>query len=212
MGTTKQQQRGMATRTRIIEAATRLFCRDGYLSTTVVAIAEEAGVAVQTLYLSFGSKVAILSAAHDVAVVGDAQPVPMLDRDWVQQLQHATNIECALADTVAGLRDSTQRVADIYAVIQTSAADPGVAELLATLRERRFETCRGLADLILGLPGTGTPTTPERLADVLYALLGCEAYAMFVTERGWSVQDWQRWTYTAICLDLHTPLPTGDNP
>jgi len=41
-----QQQRSRATRRRILEAATRLFLRDGYLATTMAAIAAEAGVAV----------------------------------------------------------------------------------------------------------------------------------------------------------------------
>ncbi|HEY4419314.1 MAG TPA: helix-turn-helix domain-containing protein, partial [Pseudonocardia sp.] len=53
-------ERAMATRARIIEAAGPLFVRDGYLETTMAGIARAAGVAVQTLYLSFGSKVAVL--------------------------------------------------------------------------------------------------------------------------------------------------------
>src|SRR3954454_14812169 len=63
--------RGAATKARLLSAATHLFLDRGYVDTTVAAIAKEAGVALQTLYLSFGSKVAILRPAHDVAVVGD---------------------------------------------------------------------------------------------------------------------------------------------
>jgi len=209
---TTQRQRGAATRARIIDAATRLFCRDGYLATTVVAIADQAGVAVQTLYLSFGSKVAILSAAHDVAVVGDAEPVPMLDRDWVRRLTHASDVETALADALANLRESTERVAGIYAVIQAAAADPLVAELLTQLRRRRIETCRVLAELLLAVPGADAHTRPERLADVLYALLGVESYELFVTERGWPGEGWQRWTYEAISPDLFARPPANAAP
>ena len=79
--------RGAATKARIVEAATRLFIEHGYLDTTVAAIANEAGVALQTLYLSFGSKVAILRATHDVAVVGDDAPIPVLDRPWVAEMR-----------------------------------------------------------------------------------------------------------------------------
>src|SRR5437763_16336971 len=78
--------RSRATRARIVEAATRVFVRDGYLTTTMAAIAAEAGVAVQSLYLGFGSKLGILSAAFDVAVVGDVEPVPLLERPWVREL------------------------------------------------------------------------------------------------------------------------------
>jgi AcrR family transcriptional regulator len=65
--TRAQAERTRATRARIIAAATPLFVRDGYLETTMSGIAKAAGVAVQTLYLSFGSKVAVLEAALDVA-------------------------------------------------------------------------------------------------------------------------------------------------
>ena len=65
--TRAQAERTRATRARIIAAATPLFVRDGYLETTMSGIAKAAGVAVQTLYLSFGSKVAVLEAALDAA-------------------------------------------------------------------------------------------------------------------------------------------------
>jgi AcrR family transcriptional regulator len=48
----------MATRHRVVAAAAPLFVRDGYVETTMAGIARAAGVAVQTLYLSFGSKAA----------------------------------------------------------------------------------------------------------------------------------------------------------
>jgi hypothetical protein len=57
-----------------------LFIRDGYLATTMAAVAGEAGVAVQSLYLRFGSKLEILKAAFDAAVVGGLEPVPLLER------------------------------------------------------------------------------------------------------------------------------------
>jgi AcrR family transcriptional regulator len=60
--------RGQATRTRIVEAARPLFVRDGYLETMMNGIATAAGVAVQTLYLAFGSKIAVLEAAEPSTV------------------------------------------------------------------------------------------------------------------------------------------------
>src|SRR3954471_18080853 len=81
-----RQARSRATRARIVAAATRLFVRDGYLTTTMAAIAAEAEVAVQSLYLGFGSKLGILSAALDVAIAGDDEPVPLLQRGWAREL------------------------------------------------------------------------------------------------------------------------------
>jgi len=83
------QRRSRATRARILDAANPLFLREGYLTTTTGAIAVAAGVSVQTLYMGFGSKLGILSAALDVAIAGDHEPVPLLDRAWVRELAEA---------------------------------------------------------------------------------------------------------------------------
>ena len=48
----------------------------GYTGTTIEQIAQEAGVAVETLYATFGSKRAVLSRLVGVSVVGDDEPVP----------------------------------------------------------------------------------------------------------------------------------------
>jgi len=46
----------------------------------LAAIAAEAGAAVETIYTGFSSTKALLRAAMDVAIVGDAQPVPLIER------------------------------------------------------------------------------------------------------------------------------------
>jgi AcrR family transcriptional regulator len=58
----RRQQQAEATRTAIVHAARKLFAEQGYLATTLQAIAREAEVSVPTLYAVFGSKAAILSA------------------------------------------------------------------------------------------------------------------------------------------------------
>src|SRR5687767_15139256 len=54
--TTNRQRQAAETQRRIFEAALELFNRDGYVATTIAAIAEHAGVAVQTVYASTKSK------------------------------------------------------------------------------------------------------------------------------------------------------------
>ena len=53
-------ERATITRNRIARAARILFTDRGYGATTLVAIAAEAGVAVQTVYAVYGSKANIL--------------------------------------------------------------------------------------------------------------------------------------------------------
>ena len=74
-----------ATEARLVDAATRLFVRNGYVATTLTAVAEEAGVAPRTVYLRFGTKVALFARVMDVAVVGDTAPVDLEHRPTTQR-------------------------------------------------------------------------------------------------------------------------------
>ena len=62
----------------MLAGAYELFCELGFRATTMDAIAQRAGVAVQTLYFTFRTKDALLQAVHDWTVLGnDATPPPM---------------------------------------------------------------------------------------------------------------------------------------
>ena len=71
------------TRVRIVEAAARLFVRDGYSATSINAIADEAGVAAPTVYASLRSKANILRAVVKQTVRGDDDSPPLSARpEW----------------------------------------------------------------------------------------------------------------------------------
>src|SRR5450755_1637491 len=65
----------------MIEAAYRLFMRDGYDATTMQAVAEEAGVAVQTVYFTFRTKAGLLREVDTRAIPGGDQGL-----DWSQRI------------------------------------------------------------------------------------------------------------------------------
>ena len=71
----RQQKVGDAlrqdTRNRLLEAAAAEFPVHGYAATTVTRLAAAAGVSVQTLYLAWGSKRALLRAYMERAIAGD---------------------------------------------------------------------------------------------------------------------------------------------
>ena len=58
------------TRLSILEAAQRLFERDGYVGTTMEAIAREAAVALKTVYAGFTTKAGLLAGAVGLAAEG----------------------------------------------------------------------------------------------------------------------------------------------
>src|SRR5919106_958021 len=60
-----RERHAALTRSVILDVARRRFAEAGYTATAVRTIAEEAGVALQTLYTTFGSKQGLLLALLD---------------------------------------------------------------------------------------------------------------------------------------------------
>lgn len=197
----KGRPRDEAARERIVTAATELFIRDGYVATTIGSIADRAQVAVKTIYAAYGNKLGVLTAAHDRTVLGDGEPARLLEHAWVRALPKAESVDAAWTEAASRLAESTARAAPVMAVIHAAAADPGVAELLVDLRRQRHAFSLGLARLLLDLPGADRLRT-SRVADVLYATMTVESYTLFVTERGWTLDQWREWAHDTVAREL----------
>ena len=102
-----------ATRRAIVDAAARLFIERGYGPTTVDAIAEAAGVSRKTVFTSVGGKVEALKLAIDWAMVGDDEPVPLLQRPHVQAGLVEPDARRILTDYAADIREVHSRIAPL---------------------------------------------------------------------------------------------------
>src|SRR5512144_1001101 len=74
------------TRRQIVDAAGALFAEHGFSGTTIDAIAARAGVSRKTVFTSVGGKVELLKLAYDYAMAGDDEPVPMSEREGLQEV------------------------------------------------------------------------------------------------------------------------------
>lgn len=74
----RRKEQARLTSRQIVGAARKLFIDRGYSGATIEAIAQEAGVAAETVYAAFGNKRAILSKLIDVSIVGDDESIPLL--------------------------------------------------------------------------------------------------------------------------------------
>lgn len=195
-------EQSRATRQRIVAAATTLFLRDGFLSATMTAIAKEAGVAVQTLYLSFANKTAILSAAFDTAVAGDDEPVPIVERDWYMTLTSDPSGPASVASFFDASASIIERSTPLYAVIRAASAEPEIAELLANNKRERHAALVGVADRLARKKGFRKGLSPEDAAGIMYALSSSESYLLLVTEHGWPREQWRKWTLSTLTDQL----------
>src|SRR6187200_1078450 len=132
-----RRERSRLTRGRVVEAAARLFVEHGYLATTIEHVAEDAGVAVQTVYYIFGTKRNLLAAVLDASVAGDVEPVAVLERDWVEALRAEQDATSAVVRLVEATVTIVARTMPIYEVVRRAAADPDVSALLQEVRSRR---------------------------------------------------------------------------
>ena len=198
--------RARETRQRMVDAARRLFVERGYLPTTMSAIAQEAGVAIQTLYLSFGSKAGVLAATLDTTIAGDDAPVPVLDRPWVQELRAEEDGARAVTLLCQGVGQSVQRVAPLYATMRAATGDADVAALLERGQQRRYLTWRRLVGFLAQKPGFTRQLDEVRAADIVYGLLSEELYLLFCGERGWTAEEWLAWVTATLSGQLFPDL------
>src|SRR5215217_8678438 len=81
-----RRQQAAATRLHILQAAQRLFEQQGYVATTMAAIAAEAGVALKTVYLAFQTKSGVVRVLWNLHLRGDQGEVPVAERSWYREV------------------------------------------------------------------------------------------------------------------------------
>ncbi|MER5419059.1 TetR/AcrR family transcriptional regulator [Streptosporangium roseum] len=201
--TGKRAQKAQETRRRILAAALELFVQDGYGATNLQDVADRAGVAVQTIYFVFGNKRALLKELVDVTIAGDDEPVATMDRPWYAAALAAGTAQDMLRAYVAGTSVVLERVAPIGRVLEAAvASDPEVAALWPHDVDPRYVVQQGAARALVGKPGARVGVSAEEAADLLYGLLSPELYLLFVRERGWPRERWERWVGETLCAQL----------
>lgn len=207
----RREAQARATRRRIVEAAASLFVTHGYAATTLEQIAASAGVAVQTVYFHFGNKRTVLAQVVDVAAVGDDQPVPVLDRPWVEQLRHAADAASAVAIWCEQSAVIFARVAPILRIVREAAStDPDMAAQWHTNQQQRRTAHRMLAEHLGERDALRPDLTVEQATDILFALISLELYVLLTNDCGWTPDRWQSWT-TRAALDAVAREEHTDN-
>lgn len=178
----------------MIEAATSVFVAQGYAGTTMRAVAAAAGVSVPTVELLFGTKARLLKDAIDVAIAGDDEPVPVLERDWTVAALNAGSGEEFL-DVVAGVIGSAQaRSAGlVLAVFEGSAADSGLAEVAEQMIEQREVTAGWVVDELTAQAALPAGLGRQDAIATVWILMDPALFDRLVRHRGWTVERYQDW-------------------
>ncbi len=190
----RRREQASATRQAILEAARELFVANGYVSTTIGAIAAGANVSPETVYATFKNKRSILSRLLDVSMAGDDAPVPILERSWVQEMRDEPDPQRQLRILARNGRSILERTAPIHEVLRgAAAADPQIASLWELNKVQRFAGQRELLRILAGRSPLREGLTAKAAADILFTIGSPETYRLLVVDRGWSADRWERW-------------------
>ncbi len=190
---TRKQIAAEDTQRTIIEAAARLFSELGYHGTSIARIASEAGVAVQTIYNSVGSKREILSRVLDFAAAGDRAPVPVPEfmRDEAESESDPRRI---IAQTVEFWRGALPRTAPIFRLIgEAAATDPEIAALERTRAAQRLRNYRQAARILAKRGALRDGLSTDDAAATFFAIGHPNTYRTLVLDGEWDDDRWAAW-------------------
>ncbi|WP_307083206.1 TetR/AcrR family transcriptional regulator [Arthrobacter agilis] len=184
------------TRRRIVDAAERLFLSDGYVGSSIAAVATGAGVSIQTIYNSVGNKAALLSAVLDLAASGPAAPTPVPEfmAERVGRAGTAAEVVAVLAEWFV---EVNARTSGVWVVIrQAAAVDVEVAAVQRRRDEQRLTNYRRAAAELRKRGALGELSDAQAAA-VIWTTGHPEAYRT-LTDLGWTPEDYHDLVHTTL--------------
>lgn len=208
-----RKERARETRRRMLAAARKLFADSGYVPTTMAAIAEEAGVAVQTVHFTFHTKADLLQELIRVVSAGEDDPKPVMDREWAQEAVAATDPQRSLALMAEYGTEIFRRMASLRKAIETAASvDPEVAALWRSIGVARRGGMRRIFAAIDSRGELDPKLGPDRAADIASVIHSHEAFLGLTVLGGWSVEEYKAWSYMTLCDQLLVHAPGKRRP
>jgi AcrR family transcriptional regulator len=194
-----RQEQAHRKRAAVLDAAERRFLDHGYGSTTVAAVAADAGVSVETIYKTFGSKAGLVTAIHERGLAGRGSvPAPRRSDDMQGRESDPRQIIRnwgTLTTEVAPL------VCPILLLIRSSAdSDPDMARLLVVTDQERLRRMRRNARTLT--PHLRPDITSKEAADILWTYSSPDLYDLLVIRRRWRLVRYGRFVADSMIAEL----------
>ena len=187
------------TRRRILEAARRLVAAAGYSTMTMDDIAKEAGVAYQTVYSVFGTKLRLAEA--------------IIEAGWPHIDEALKLIEEAResADPTVWLRTAAQITRRVYepcadlARFMRESGDPVLLARYRKVEDERFSQLGEVANFLEGSGRLRSTISSSEATAVLWAMTGADCYSQLVFQRSWKPARFEEWLGDALINLLLEP-------
>lgn len=191
---TLRSERARRTRQAVLEAARRLFVAQGYVATTIGEIATLAGVAVDTVYASVGTKPEIFRLLWETAISGTDEVVKAEDRDYVKRVHEAPTARQKLRIYARAVAEIQERMGPLHIVLRDAAgSSPELRAIRDEISQRRAVNMRTLADELVAAGRTRPGLTAQEISDIVWATSSADMHHLLVKERGWTESAYESW-------------------
>jgi TetR/AcrR family transcriptional regulator, regulator of autoinduction and epiphytic fitness len=199
------------TRRRILEAALRLFEGQGYAATTMAAIADQAAVAVQTVYFTFHTKGELLMQLVLTVGADDPHAPPHRDRAWYREILSSTDPRRQIALLCEYGTDIFVRIAPLMPYVEAAlASDQNLNVTWQQVVLGRREGMREQVEVIARSGGLRPDLGVDGAADIVFVLQRPETLRALTVECGWSIERYKAWLYATLCQQLLLGGVRGD--
>jgi AcrR family transcriptional regulator len=201
------------TQERVVETAQRLLLERGYAGLAMADVAAEAGVSVPLLYKVFGPKPQLVKRIYDVLLADDADPEPVAERPALQALAADPDPRGKLARYAALGRAMAGRAGPVVSALLAAAraGEPELRAFAATIDRERLAGASALATHLAECGALAPGVGVDRARDLIWLHTAPDTYRLLVLERGWVLDDYERWLATSLTAALlpAPPPPTS---
>jgi AcrR family transcriptional regulator len=191
------------TRQSIVSAARDLFVSSGYPVATFSAVADAAGVSVQTVYSHFPTKRDLLKEVIDQAVAGDDEAVAISERPEVAAILNEPTAEGKLRLHAIHAVAIAQRATSVDQMLRSAAVvDAEAAELWRRGAQQRRMGMEQFASHLFQEGHLRDGLTVQQAADRLAVLIDPELYRMTVGVKQWSPAQHEEWLAELLIASL----------
>jgi AcrR family transcriptional regulator len=195
-----REEQARRTRRAILSAARELFTEHGYAATTIAQIAEAAGVAVDTVYASVGTKPVLMRLLMETAISGTDQAVTAEQRDYVKEVRAADGARAKIILYAAAVTKINAKLAPLHLVLRGAAATaPELAGIRDEISSRRAANMRMFAQDLADTGDLRPELDLDEAADVVWSMNSAEYFTLLVRERGWAPDRFAAWLADAWC-------------
>lgn len=198
-----REAQAASTRQAVLTAARRLFEQEGYAATSMPAVAAAAGVAVKTVYLSFGTKPELLRAVWDHRLAGAEAGTPVLERQWYREVEEDASPAAKLrrlARQSGGVKARTGKL--LVAIRDGASMDEAVALLWDEIEAKLHQVSRAVVEQLHQAGALRGDVSADAAADQLWAINHPSTWQLLVLGRGWSDDDYESWLERTFAAQL----------